>query len=82
MALKNVAKPCEVLYGLLIEDGQYDYQDIADMFGMDVNQVQNLLNGDIEIDETIAAKIGAGLETGPDMWLKMQRLYNDSSNNQ
>jgi len=81
MALKNVSHPCEVLCSL-IESSKYDFQELSVLFDMDVEQVIDLLSCRLDIDETIAAKIGIGLETGPDMWLKMQRLYNDSSNNQ
>ena len=61
--------------GLYIEENMYSYMAAA--IGISEECLNGLINGRINVDESLAKKLGETFGTSAQMWINLQDKYNE-----
>lgn len=74
MKMANPPHPSELLEEIMIG---HDMEDVAVGMGIEIDELQILLKGDMVFSEEIALRISKYFRTSQEMWLRLQKQYDE-----
>ena len=76
-----IIHPGEMLQELFV-DGVYEtkdkgVEDISEKTGIPVSELKCFIRGEVDVTEDFAKKLAKGLETTPELWLNLQKTFDE-----
>jgi len=63
-----------------IEDEYFTFEEYAENLGLSDEMLNKLIEGELDLNDDLAEKLGKMVHTGADVWLKLQAGFNQVKN--